>query len=193
GLQAVAAEYAKALLSATEKSGSSTETLEQLESIVHDVVAKQPKFAAALSSPRFALEHKLRLVEQAFGGRVLPELLQFFKVLARHGRLNALRPISRAFRKLYNEAHARVEVVVTTAEPLPSDLRDRLIATLTQKVGKEIDLVQRIDADVLGGMVVRMGDTVYDASLANRLERQRQQALRRSVAHLQQEISQVFG
>lgn len=186
GQQAIAAVYAKALLAAAEKSGTAQSLLDELGSLVQDVLKQQPKFAAALASPRIATEEKLGLLDNVFSGRVSPELLRFLKVVARHERLGALAEISREYRKQYNEKHQRVEAVVTTAEPLPDDLRDSVLQSLQAKLGQQVDLVLRTDADLLAGMVVRVGDTVYDASLANRLDRQRRQTIRRSVARLQQ-------
>ena len=166
GQESVASIYAKALLATTEKSGASASVLQELDAVVNDVLGGQPKFSSALASPRLSVEDKLRMIDNVFGGRVSSELLRFLKVLARHERLGALRDINRAFRRLYNEAHGRVEVSVTTAETLRTEQQSEVKQALQAKLGRQIDLVTHTDPNVLGGIVVRMGDTVYDASLA---------------------------
>ena len=187
GQQAVAAAYAKALLAATEKSGNTAKVLEDFEALVRDVLAKQPRFADALASPRLAIDDKLRMIDSVLGGRVAKELLNFLKVVAKHERLAALQEISRKYRGLFNDAYNRVRVIVTTAEPLTSELRTRVAGAMKSKLGREVDLALEIDPSVLGGMVVRVGDTVYDSSLANRLDRQRQATIKNSIARLQKQ------
>jgi F-type H+-transporting ATPase subunit delta len=183
--QGIATTYAKALLGATQRTGSSFNVLEELESLVNDVLAHQPAFATLLGSPRVSAEEKIGLIDKVFGNRVSGDLSKFLKVVARHGRLGSLRPISRAYRKLYNEANDRVEVTVTTAAPLAADQRGQVTAALEAKLGRRVDLREAIDEKLIGGMVVRTGDTVYDASIANRLNRQKEQAIRNSIAKLQ--------
>lgn len=186
GLQAVAAAYAKALLAATENSGSTAQVLADFESLVREVLNKQPKFTDLLVSPRMAIEEKLALIDKVFGGRVPKELLNFLKVVAKHERLDALKEISRKYRDFFNEKYQRVRVVVTTAEPLTGELRTRVSSAMKAKLGREVDLATEVNPAVLGGMVVRVGDTVYDSSLANRLDRQRQVTIQKSIARLQQ-------
>lgn len=183
--ESVAAAYAKALLATTEKSGSTADVLSDLESLVRDVLDQQPKFAAALASPRLSTEEKLGLIDKVFGGRLSPELLRFVKVVARHERLAALPAISRTYRRLVNDALGRAAVTVITAEPLAADLRSQVTATLEARLGKPIDLTTQTDPSLLGGMVVRVGDTVYDASVAGRLDRQRRGAIKNSARRLQ--------
>jgi F-type H+-transporting ATPase subunit delta len=186
GQQAIAAAYAKALLATTEKSGGTAVVLADFEALVRDVLAKQARFADALTSPRIAVEDKVRMIDNVFSGRVPKELLNFLKVVAKHERLDALKEISREYRDLYNEKYNRVRVVVTTAEPLTGELHTRVAEAMKAKLGRDIDLAAEVDPNVLGGMVVRVGDTVYDSSLRNRLDRQRQVTIKNSIARLQQ-------
>lgn len=189
GQQAVASVYAKALLETTEKSGETATVLEELDALVNQVLANQPKFEQALASPRISAEEKVGLIDRVFAGKISQGLLRFLKVVARHQRLDHLREMRRAYRSLFNHTHGRVEVRVTTATPLPEDLYTQVMQTLQQKLGKTVELVTRTDPNILGGIVVRLGDTVYDASLANRLDRQRLKAIRGSVAKLQEELT----
>jgi F-type H+-transporting ATPase subunit delta len=158
--------YAKALLGAADKAGQAQQVVEELESLVEDVLTKLPQLEAALSSPRLGLEEKRALIDRAFGGRMSTTLTHFLKVVAEHGRLDALRPMLRAAKKLYNEMRGRVQVTVQTAYPLSNPLRERITGKLKQLLGREVELKSEINEDLLGGLVVRIGDTVYDGSLA---------------------------
>lgn len=180
GRQHLGAVYAKALLGATEKLGQTESVLAELESLVADVLDKLPQFDAALCSPRIAQEEKVRILKRAFGGKMSPVLLNFLNVAAQHGRLDCLRAILRAAKTLYNELRGRVEITVQTAYPLSNPVRERIASKLRQMLGHEVVLSTEIEEDLLGGLVVRIGDTVYDGSLANKLKTMRGAALERT-------------
>ena len=92
------------------------------------------------------------------------------KVLAAHERLDCLRAIERAARLQLNQLRNRVEVLVETAAPLSNSLRQQVASRLTQLLGREVVLSAEVNPDLLGGIVVRVGDTVYDGSLAGKLK-----------------------
>jgi len=183
--ESVAATYAKALLGTTEKLGTTASVLDEMESLVSDVLTAQPKFQQALASPRLATEDKVALLDRTLSGRVSSELLRFLKVVAKHGRFGALPAIAKSFRRQVNELAGRVQVSVTTAAPLDGEMRDRVAQTLESRLGKPVDLKAEVDDSLIGGMVVRVGDTVYDASVAGRLNRLRQTAIKNTAARLQ--------
>ena len=188
GLQHLGSVYAKALLGAAEKAGQSQQVLEELESLVGDVLDKLPQLDAAFASPRLSVEEKTALLDRAFSGKMSPTMLHFLKVVARHGRLNAMRAVLRAARKLYNEMRGRVEVRVETAYPLTSALRERILARLTQMLGREVVLTTVINGDLLAGLVVRIGDTVYDGSLATRLKSMQEVTLEHTKQSIRQSL-----
>jgi F-type H+-transporting ATPase subunit delta len=169
GRQHLGSVYAKALLGAADKAGQAEQVLAELESLVTDVLDKLPQLDEAFASPRLGAEEQSALIDRAFGGRMSITLIHFLKVVARHGRLDCLRAILRAAKTLYNELRGRVEITVQTAYPLSNPVRERIASKLTQMLGQQVVLDTEIKEDLLGGLVVRIGDTVYDGSLANRL------------------------
>jgi F-type H+-transporting ATPase subunit delta len=175
--QYLGAVYAKALLGATEKLGQTDQVLSELESFVQDVLAKMPKFEAVLASTRIGHEEKITLLEQAVGKTMQPTLLTFLKVVARHGRLDCLRAILTAAHKQLNEMRGRVEVLVESAAPLDETLRNEVRQQLKKSLGREVIIRERVNPEILGGLVVRVGDTVFDASVAQQLRRLRRSAL----------------
>jgi F-type H+-transporting ATPase subunit delta len=180
--------YAKALLGAAEAAGQADLVVEELEALVTEVLDKLPQLDEALKSPRLTHEERLPVLEKAFGGKMSATTLTFLKVVSKHGRLDCLRAIARAARKQLNTARGRVEVIVETAYPLSNPVRERIVGRLTQLLGREVILTTEVNADLLGGLMVRVGDTVYDASLAARLKKLEQvtldhtkQAIRESI------------
>jgi F-type H+-transporting ATPase subunit delta len=115
-----------------------------------------------------------------------PVLLNFLKVLVEHGRFGSIRAIRRSARKIYNDLRGRMEVTVRTATPLSNPLRQTIAERLKAQLGKEIELVTQVDPELLGGLVVKIGDTLYDGSLRNRLERTRGVALEATMAKIAQ-------
>lgn len=188
GRQAIATTYAKALLGVTETGGNTDSVLEELDSLVKTVLPQHPQFAEALRTPRLSVEEKIGLIDRIFGSRASGELLKFLKVLANHGRLDCLREIASAFRRQVNDKQGRVAVQVTTASELSAEQLGQVNASLHEKLGRQIDLTTRVDEELLGGMVVRIGDTVIDGSLKNRLVRLQQKTIDDVSAKLQKKF-----
>ena len=188
GQQYLAAVYAKALLGATERAGNTEAVLEELEALLSEVFQQLPKLESALTSPRVGQEEKLRLLELAIGSRVSQSLLDFLKVLARRGRLDCLRAITRAARQQLNEIRGRVEVTLVTAEPLGEDSTRQAAERLQTALGQEIDLSTSVDPDLIGGAIVRVGDTIFDGSVINRLEQMRRTAHTNSAQKMRDEL-----
>jgi F-type H+-transporting ATPase subunit delta len=186
--QHLGAVYAKALLGAAEKADQAEQVLSELDSLVGDVLVKLPQLDAAFASPRIGADEKKALIDKAFAGRISTTLLHFLKVLAQHGRLDALRAILTAAKKLYNELRGRVEVTVQTAHPLSNPVRERIVARLTQMLGREVVLSTQINEDLLGGLVVRVGDTVYDGSLAAQLRQMQEVTLEHTTQSIRESL-----
>jgi F-type H+-transporting ATPase subunit delta len=163
--------YARALLGATERRQTSEGVLEELDALVEEVLGRHPQLELALASPRFSPTDKAGLLDRVFAGRVSDDLLTFLKVVGQHGRLDCIRQIQRAAREELNRLRHRVAVHVTTAEPLNDELSQRILDQLQHKLGCQVDLRCQVNSALLGGLVVRVGDTVFDASVANRLAR----------------------
>lgn len=169
--------YAKSLLAAAEKVGQADQAVEELEAIVSDVLDKLPKLDEALRTPRLTHEERLPILEKAFGGKVSTTTLTFLKVVSKHDRLDCLRSIAQAARRQLNVNRGRVEVIVEAAHPLSTPVRERIVARLSELLGKQVLLRTQVNEDLLGGLVVRVGDTVYDASLAAQLKRMQEVTL----------------
>ena len=173
----VARVYAEALLGAADKRQQTQEVLEQLEDLVHNVLARNASFARLLASAVISREHKREVLLRAFEGKVNDILFNFLLVLNGHNRLGILRETAVLMRELYERRAGRMHVEVTAATPLGDDQQERLRQELREKFGREPILSLRVDADLLAGLVVRVDDWVFDGSLRARLERIRHQLI----------------
>jgi F-type H+-transporting ATPase subunit delta len=183
-VQRVARVYAEALLNAAEARGQAAEVLDELESLTRDVLARDPALELFLSSAAVGREHKREAIQKALAhaGEVLRN---FLLVLNDHDRLDTLRAVAAAYRDLYDRKSGRMHVRVESAVPLAPDQENRLKDQLRQTFGKEPVLEAHLDPGLLGGLVVRVDDWVYDASVRTRLNDLREQLIERSSHEIQ--------
>lgn len=181
----VAAVYAKAMFAAAENAGTTDETVEQLDSLVDDVLDRHKTFAELLESSLVSNEEKEQMLDRVFGSRVSELVLSFLKVLSSHGRLNCLRAVRHRFRDLYNESRGMVEVTLSTPGAVDDTFRAEISGQLEKTLGAKPILSVVSDASLLGGVVVRVGDTVYDGSVATRLQQMRGQMIDRTVEQIE--------
>ncbi len=177
----IARVYAQAYVGAAQSSGQPEELIEELESLVADVIVPHRSLEFALTSSLLSQDEKAQMLDRVFGGRASQLLLNFLKVLSRHGRLGLLRSIARSVRKIYATSHGRCDVEVTTASPLDDELTAALMARLQQKLGCQPVLSLSVDPSLLAGWIVKVGDTVYDSSVRTLLHRTHQAMIARTV------------
>jgi F-type H+-transporting ATPase subunit delta len=185
GAQRVAQVYAEALLNAAEKKGQVERVLEELDSLIRDLFGADPQFEVFLSSGAIGRDQKAKVLRSIFENRASELFTNFLLVLNHHDRLDILRPILTAVHELYDQRAHRLRVQVRSAVPLPDDQRERLIHELRQTFHLEPVLQPQVDPDLLGGMVVRVGDWVYDTSVRTQLETIRNQLIARSSYEIQ--------
>ena len=185
GAEHVADVYAKALLDTTERTGQTEAVIADFDAIVAEMVGRFPKLEAVLDSILVSPKEKAALIDKILGGRVSPVLVNFLKVLARHCRLDCLRAIHLQTHTLYDKLRRRIPVQLTTAAPVDPAMARRIVESLRHKLDGEPVLEQHIDPTLIGGAVLRVGDVVYDGSIAKQLENLRQQISDRSGHEIQ--------
>jgi len=185
GVEHIAAVYAEAFLGAAEKAGQTEALLAEFDELLTDVLDQFPQLEQILASAVISHEEKAGILDRTLGTRASKELLSFLKVVGRHGRLDCLRAIHRQAHALHDRMRGRVVVRVSTATPVSADLAARMRESLRNLVDGEPVLEQVVDPDLIGGVVVRVGDTVYDGSIATQLEAVRQQIINRSTHEIQ--------
>ncbi|MGL6194349.1 MAG: ATP synthase F1 subunit delta [Thermoguttaceae bacterium] len=185
-VEKIAEMYANAFLDAAE--GQSTPVAEQIElfdSLLSDVFAKNPNFEAVLNSALVSPDDKISLLDKTLKSQAAPMFLNFLKVVAKHGRLDILRDIHREVHISQNRRMGRIPVQITTAVEMDSETRNSLAVSLKKLIGGEPIFQTQVDPEVIGGIIVRVGDTIYDASLLTQLKTVRQQMIDRSAHEIQ--------
>lgn len=167
---AVGRVYARALFSLSEEMESSEEALGELDGIVEGLRA-EPAFAEFFASPLVDSEARREVLEKALRGRASDLVADGLQVMNRKGRLSLLPAVAEAFRHELERARGQIEVQVTTAVELSAALRERLIEAVGKVTGKEPQLAARVDPELLGGMVLTVGDRKVDASVAGEIQR----------------------
>ena len=127
-------------------------------------------------SPYFSSAEKVTGVKRAVAGAE-PEFVNFLELLIEKGRMPEIFRIRRRFEELWKQENRRIDVTVTSAVELDPAVVSRIGEEIQRQTGQEVDLASRVDDEILGGVVLQVGNMVLDASIRNRLEK-----LRKSVA-----------
>lgn len=181
----IATVYAKALYGAAQQAGELQAIYAELSSLVDDVLKPQAEFRRLLESTFVAHEEKERILDRVLGSQASEMLLSFLKVLSAHGRLSCLAGVRRKLHDLYNQAHGIVEVQISTATEIDEALKNELSASLEKLLGAKPEVHVTPDASLLGGVVVKVGDRVYDGSIATHLAQLRHQMIDRTVDEIE--------
>ncbi len=185
-VEKIAEMYANAFLDASAAQGEPlAEQVEQFDSLMSDVLAKHPTFESILGSALVSPDEKTGILDRTLKAQASKTFLNFLKVVAKHGRLDILRSIHRETRNAYEKRLNRIPVRITTAVPLDDTTVQSLSEKLRVILGGEPLFQTAVDPDVIGGIVVRVGDTIYDASLLTQLKNVRQQMIDSSAHEIQ--------
>lgn len=123
-----------------------------------------------LASPLISGQEKSDSIKAVFGDKIDALLLDFLCLTAEKNRADKLDEIYGEFRKMYNDKLGLLEVTAVTAQPMTAELRDRLTDKLGKTTGKRIVLTEEIDKSIIGGIIVRYGNTELDSSVKTRLD-----------------------
>jgi F-type H+-transporting ATPase subunit delta len=163
--------YAEALFEAAKDAGRVAPVHEQLSDFVA-AVAEVPELRSMLRNPQLEPHAKAGVLEDLLGGA--DELLRNFLMLAAEkGRIGEIDEIGREFERLVARAERRLTVELTTAKTLTNDEAESILAQIEEASGRKVEATQRVDPDLIGGIVLRAGSLQVDASVRGRLERLR--------------------
>jgi len=174
---ALASTYARSLFELALAAGGQakiTEVAGELEQIV-EIAREDRGFREFISSPVIEKVRREASLRRILQNRVTDLTLRFILVLNGNGRLNRLESIAQAFDSMVQEAFGRVEVDVYTAAPLGREQLQDLGGRIRSAIGKEAVLHPYTDANMIGGVKLRIGDQLIDGSVATRLRRMRRE------------------
>jgi F-type H+-transporting ATPase subunit delta len=169
----IARVYAQAFMGAVVKLPNGDSLIEELSSFVADVLNRFPKFEHTLESSLVSPEQKEQLLGNVLGKSASKEVLNFLKVLSRHGRLSLIRSAARIAKKLNATRHGRTDVDIRVAMPLEDAMRNEIEGLVRSALKTEPIVNITVDPSLLAGIVIRVGDRVYDGSVHTRFEHAR--------------------
>jgi ATP synthase F1 delta subunit len=172
-MEEIARVYGDALFESAKEVDKLDPIHEQLGEFA-DAVNENRDLQVFLFSPYFSSAEKREGISSAVSGAE-PEFLNFLELLAEKHRMPAIFRIRNAFDELWAEERKRLDVRLTSAIPLDEQVAERVSSEVARQTGREIDLSTEVDPEILGGLVLQVGNRVLDASLRSKLERLRKE------------------
>jgi F-type H+-transporting ATPase subunit delta len=184
GALAVATMYAQSYLTAAYAAGISSPESE-LNSFADDVLAQYPDFAQLLLSDLIGRDNKLAIVDRVIASKASEFFTNFLRVLINHGRIELLSSIRTVVERLQEEASGKRRIRVRSAKPLSDASRSKIASHIKNTLGFEPVLQESVDASLLGGVVLQVGDTIYDSSLRSRLKQLKGRLVEKALNEIQ--------
>ena len=171
--------YAEALFRASKERGVVDEINDTLQDLA-EMMRAHPEFHHFLGAPMINAGRKKAAVEKALQGQVDAMVVDFLCLLIDKDREEALEGIVQQFRKLADEDAGRIRVAATTSHALSDEQRASLLESLKQTLQSDCTLEASVEPELIGGMVLRIGDKLYDGSVRRQLQRVGDQLMRSS-------------
>jgi F-type H+-transporting ATPase subunit delta len=176
-VQAVARRYAVALADVVTSSGEAQEIREELSAWEAMTQANQ-QLLEVFRHPTIPYEQKRRVLDELIKrARVRPTTANFLQVLLQNQRLVDLGEINRQFAQELDRRAGVVSAEVTTARAVPAEAQEALRARLAQLTGTQVRLQFKVDDSLIGGVLTRIGSTLYDGSVRGQLQQIKQRMI----------------
>lgn len=184
GARSVAKVYSDAYLEAAGAEGVQG-ALEELNSFVSDVLAANPEFDHMLRTQELNVDAKLQLIDRVVIPRATPLFGNFLRVVAHHDRLELIPLIADLAVRESERRSGQRRVQVTSASELSSESLEAIRNSLATALQTQPILETRVDPSLLGGLTIRVGDTVYDGSLKTQVKQLRARLRERCLNEIQ--------
>jgi ATP synthase F1 delta subunit len=175
-MEEVAEVYARALFEAAKDGDVLDPVHEQLGQFA-DALNDDQNLARFFFSPYFSVDEKKDALRRAIDGAE-PAFMNFLEALLERHRAPVIFRIRERFERFWEEEHKLLRVQVTSAVTLGDETINSIGESIGKQLGRTIELSSSVDAEILGGVVLRVGNFVLDASIRNRLEQLRKQVAR---------------
>ena len=170
----VAKPYARALYDAALEQDALASIVADIDKL-RELIEQSEELTQLIQSPVLSPQFKSETFQQLFADAMHPLTINFFKLLTSKQRERYLTAIMDVFSVIVDEAAGRLVAKVTTAVPITPEQEERLTEQLSAYSGKQVRLETITDAQIQGGFIVQLDDTVFDASVAAQLQRLKQQ------------------
>jgi len=174
-VEELAQVYGRSLFEVAREQGKLDELREQLGQLA-DALDENRELAVFFFSPYFSTAEKQQALGRLLDGAD-PVFVNFLKLLIENHRMPVIFRIRHEYERLWDEENRTLPVEITSAIALDEAMTESLGRTIGERAGRKVTLAARVDPDILGGVIIRVGNSILDASIRNRLEQ-----LRRHVA-----------
>ncbi|HHW68352.1 MAG: F-type H+-transporting ATPase subunit delta [Epulopiscium sp.] len=167
--QLISKRYAKALFDLAIETNKIDE-LESQSRVTREILESEKEFMQILQHPQISKEEKIQLIKDTFSSKVSDELLGLLILVVQKGRQEYLLEILNTFLDEVKEHKGIVTAVVVSAVPLKNEQLEKIKLNLTSSVKKQIQIETQVDPSIIGGLKIRVGDRVLDASISGQLQ-----------------------
>lgn len=164
--------YARAYYELAQEK-SAQDAFSKDSAFLQEVFAKNTQLHQLLSAPGVSAEQKGMSVKRIFGQTCTEDTIGLLQLLIRKGRIGYLEGILKEYDSMAKAARGEVEAYVSCAVALSEKQQEKILKMLERKLGKKVSLNITVDSSLIGGLVVRIGDQLYDNSIRTRLEKMR--------------------
>ncbi len=176
-VETVARRYAAALADVVTKSGEITSVQTELKTW-EEMMASNSQLLEAFSNPSIAHDSKEKVLENLIEKtKPTKTTANFLRVLLRNNRLTEISEINERFAVVLEERSGAIAAQVTSARPLSDAQKAELQTNLNKLTGKNVSPNFEVDENIIGGVITRIGSTIYDGSVKTKLEELRQQLI----------------
>jgi F-type H+-transporting ATPase subunit delta len=175
-MEEIAGVYARSLFEVAKDEGKLDDVREQLLAFA-DALSESREMQQFFFSPYFSTAEKEEGLEKVVSGAD-PVVMNFLKLLIENHRMPVLFRVRDAFEELWEQENRLLPVQITSAVELDKATVKQIGDKIAEQTGRKVDLSAGVEPDILGGIVVRVGNSVLDASIRNRLEQLRKQVAR---------------
>ncbi len=175
-MEEIAQVYSRSLFEVAKEEDKLDVVREQLGEVA-DAVAENRDLQVFFFSPYFSTEEKKEGLRRAIEG-ASESFLNFLELLLENHRMPAIFRIRRRFDELWEEENRLLPVEITSAVELDEETVQQIGNTIGEKTGRHVELSSHVDPDILGGIVLRVGNSILDASIRNRLDNLRKHVAR---------------
>jgi F-type H+-transporting ATPase subunit delta len=175
-VEEIASVYARSLFEAAQDAGDLDEVREQVGQVA-DAIDADRDLQVFFFSPYLTSDEKKDGLRKAISGAE-PIVHNFLELLIENHRMPALFRIRREFDRLWEEENKLLPVQITSAVELSDETKRQIVDRIAEQTGRRVESSATVDPDLLGGLVVRVGNTVLDASIRHRLDQLRKQVAR---------------
>jgi F-type H+-transporting ATPase subunit delta len=182
--QRIALRYAQALMDTGKEKNSVAEIARDMKAI-DETLREVHELRALLKTPVIRPDIKRKVLHQIFSPHVSPDVMLFIDLLVKKGRADMLDSTTVEFLRLLDEATGTVPAVITSARVLDDSAKQQILSKLEKLSQKKVRASYNVDAQLRGGFVAKVGDTLIDASLQHQLENLREEFKAGVISRLQ--------